>query len=71
MDYYYGWQVSVVVMGGHDWFQALASAVGILGVTSSDAGRDRQCCYMYCLEMTSMLFCILLLMGLQDSTSGA
>ena len=40
MDYYYGWQVSAVVMGGRDWFQALASAVGILGVAGSDAGHD-------------------------------
>ena len=30
----------MVVMGGHDWFQALVSAVGILGVASSDAGHD-------------------------------
>ena len=27
-------------MGGHDWFQALVSAMGILGVTGSDLGRD-------------------------------
>ena len=27
-------------MGGHDWFQALVSAVGIPGVTSSDTGHD-------------------------------
>ena len=27
-------------MGGCDWFQALMSAVGILGVASSDMGRD-------------------------------
>ena len=29
-----------VVMGGHDWFQASASAVGIPGVAGSDAGCD-------------------------------
>ena len=26
--------------GGRDWFQVLVSAVGILGVTGSDVGRD-------------------------------
>ena len=30
----------MVVMGGRDWFQASASAMGILGVTSSDMGHD-------------------------------
>ena len=29
-----------VVMGGRDWFQASANAVGIPGVAGSDAGRD-------------------------------
>ena len=32
--------VLAVVMGGHDWFQALASAVGIPGVAGSDTGCD-------------------------------
>ena len=27
-------------MGGHDWFQVSASAMGILGVAGSDMGRD-------------------------------
>ena len=40
MDYLYGWQVSVVVKGGHDWFQVSESAVGIPGVAGSDAGHD-------------------------------
>ena len=40
MDYLYGWQVSAVVMGGHDWFQASASAMGIPGVAGSDTGHD-------------------------------
>ena len=30
-------------MGGRDWFQASASAMGILGVASSDTGRDCTC----------------------------
>ena len=33
--------MSVVVMGGCDWFQVLVSAVGIPGVVGSDAGCDR------------------------------
>ena len=42
MDYLYGWQVSVVVMGGCDWFQVLVSAVGIPGVACSDTGLDTE-----------------------------
>ena len=42
MDYLYRWQVLAVVMGGRDWFQALASAMGILGVAGSDVGCDRR-----------------------------
>ena len=40
MDYLYGWQVSVVVMGGRDWFQVSVSAMGIPGVAGSDMGHD-------------------------------
>ena len=32
--------MSVVVMGGRDWFQALASAMGIPGVAGSATGHD-------------------------------
>ena len=42
VDYLCGWQVLAVVMGGHDWFQVLVSAMGIPGVTGSDAGHDRR-----------------------------